>query len=378
MKVPDTLTFSHEDIYNSVNSHAPTVQRNLTDLFAKADPNFFDPAYAAYTGSLRFRNYDPTVAPNPVEFAILYGTSGTTYIGFIRTDGATNVHGGLSFPNDNWTSKWGHYSNRIGKWFIMNRNTYYMYVNAEDPLNLPTRQTFVQNGTAGRIGEVTGHYVAGVEGWVNGWRESGAAGFSNINLNYSSIISQFQTVQTTGNIRRVVDANIGGSTNFFYCTHAGDIGRTMPLNGSLINQRIYTGGPSFDEMLVLNNTMIAFQNTQSARWASTGNMFQWNNFIMDSGHNSQIILVRRRSATHSLALSNSGRLYAVTHAFPPVATNITANLTNITAFTVASNGDIYAAQGNQIYRKTDVSGSSSWVLYKTSDLSINIRGLWFY
>lgn len=78
MNVPDTLTFSHDDIYNAVSSHAPTVQRNLVDLFAKSNPAFFDPAYSHYTGSLRFRNYSPqqgAVTPSIFDYRIEIGGS---------------------------------------------------------------------------------------------------------------------------------------------------------------------------------------------------------------------------------------------------------------------------------------------------------------
>jgi hypothetical protein len=71
VSVPNTNTFSLQDVYDAVNDHAsPTA--DLLDCFAKANSSFFDPAYnqASYApaGSmLRFRNYTPGAGQTPVN-----------------------------------------------------------------------------------------------------------------------------------------------------------------------------------------------------------------------------------------------------------------------------------------------------------------------
>lgn len=76
IRVPNTNTFSLQDVYDSVNSHA-SPSPDLSSCFANANPSYFDSnynndSYAPANSMLRFRNY------TPFESIILYGTSGTT------------------------------------------------------------------------------------------------------------------------------------------------------------------------------------------------------------------------------------------------------------------------------------------------------------
>ncbi len=64
VSVPNTNTFSLQDVFNAVKDHTPAVSGNLSDCFAKAIPGYFDSnynndSYAPSGSLLRFRNYKP-------------------------------------------------------------------------------------------------------------------------------------------------------------------------------------------------------------------------------------------------------------------------------------------------------------------------------
>ena len=54
MAVPDTTTFTLQDVVNEVN---PTTD-DLADCFSDANIFLFDPAYSSSVGLLKFRNYN--------------------------------------------------------------------------------------------------------------------------------------------------------------------------------------------------------------------------------------------------------------------------------------------------------------------------------
>ena len=54
MAVPDTTTFTLQDVVNEVN---PTTD-DLADCFSDANLFLFDPAYSSSVGLLKFRNYN--------------------------------------------------------------------------------------------------------------------------------------------------------------------------------------------------------------------------------------------------------------------------------------------------------------------------------
>lgn len=67
VRVPDTNSFSEQDVYNAVNDHANPAG-NLDDCFDKAesiyfDTNYNDNAYAPANSLKRFRNYGPQSTP---------------------------------------------------------------------------------------------------------------------------------------------------------------------------------------------------------------------------------------------------------------------------------------------------------------------------
>lgn len=57
--VPDTETFSLNDVYTVVNSHTPATTFDLNSCFTNAVAGYFDAAYTGYPANsmLRFRNY---------------------------------------------------------------------------------------------------------------------------------------------------------------------------------------------------------------------------------------------------------------------------------------------------------------------------------
>jgi len=70
VKVPDTNTFSLQDVFNSVSSHASATAGNLQSCFSNAvnayfDANYNKDSFAPANSMLRFRNYTPYIAANP-------------------------------------------------------------------------------------------------------------------------------------------------------------------------------------------------------------------------------------------------------------------------------------------------------------------------
>lgn len=72
--VPNTETFSLQDVYNAVDNHTPATTENLQSCFDNAISGYFNPtynqdSYAPANSMLRFRDYKPTGG----------GTQGTIY-----------------------------------------------------------------------------------------------------------------------------------------------------------------------------------------------------------------------------------------------------------------------------------------------------------
>jgi hypothetical protein len=70
VRVPDTNTFSLQDVYNAVNDHA-SPSGDLDSCFANAESGYFDPAYnndsyAPANSLKRFRNYGPDGGSYPI------------------------------------------------------------------------------------------------------------------------------------------------------------------------------------------------------------------------------------------------------------------------------------------------------------------------
>ena len=78
--VPNTDTFSLQDVYNAVHAHTSGTTGDLQSCFTNAISSYFDPtyntdSYAPVNSMLRFRNYHPT-STNPCDYPISsFGTS---------------------------------------------------------------------------------------------------------------------------------------------------------------------------------------------------------------------------------------------------------------------------------------------------------------
>lgn len=64
--VPNTTTFSLQDVYNVVHGHAPSTTFDLNSCFANSVSGYFDSNYSTYPANsmLRFRNYTIPSCPN--------------------------------------------------------------------------------------------------------------------------------------------------------------------------------------------------------------------------------------------------------------------------------------------------------------------------
>lgn len=64
--VPNTSTFSLQDVYNAVSNHTPATSTNLQSCFTNAISGYFNPtynqdSYAPANSMLRFRDYKPNI-----------------------------------------------------------------------------------------------------------------------------------------------------------------------------------------------------------------------------------------------------------------------------------------------------------------------------
>jgi len=91
--VPNTETFSLQDVYNAVHAHTSGTQTNLQSCFDNAINSYFNPtynqdSYAPANSMLRFRDYKPTgvcVAPTVTTSSIIsFSNSHTSHNSKIR------------------------------------------------------------------------------------------------------------------------------------------------------------------------------------------------------------------------------------------------------------------------------------------------------
>jgi hypothetical protein len=79
IRVPNTTTFSLQDVVNAVKDHNSNVADNLGDCFNKSVMDYFDINYVGYptNSMLRFRNYGPNAIPCDTNNS--YSGAGPTY-----------------------------------------------------------------------------------------------------------------------------------------------------------------------------------------------------------------------------------------------------------------------------------------------------------
>jgi len=93
--VPNTDTFSLQDVYNAVHAHASGTQTNLQSCFDNSIDSYFDATYKGSKNSLyNFRNYHPSTCSTPtVTTASITNILGTTATGGgnVTADGGCTV-----------------------------------------------------------------------------------------------------------------------------------------------------------------------------------------------------------------------------------------------------------------------------------------------
>lgn len=101
--VPNTTSFTLQDVYNSVSSHASSTSGNLVSCFDNAISEYFDPTYNndTYNGSplqgmKRFRNYTP-VLPIYATISMSYSLVSNPYPGVYNYSGNIVVNATQSF-----------------------------------------------------------------------------------------------------------------------------------------------------------------------------------------------------------------------------------------------------------------------------------------
>lgn len=57
--VPDTETFTLQNVYDSVHSHDATTELNLSSCVTKSISGYYDSRYSSYVGMKKFQNYTP-------------------------------------------------------------------------------------------------------------------------------------------------------------------------------------------------------------------------------------------------------------------------------------------------------------------------------
>jgi len=98
IRVPDTNTFSLQDVVNAVENHAGNISDNLSACFSNAisvyfDSNYNNDTYAVANSLKRFRNYGPNENPTSGTFTLPIPSYGARVVGrlvYMSPDG-TNL-----------------------------------------------------------------------------------------------------------------------------------------------------------------------------------------------------------------------------------------------------------------------------------------------
>lgn len=126
INVPNTNTFSLQNVYDSVNSHDATVQGNLSSCFDKSVDSYFDPLYGSKTMNPKtlygFRNYTPIELSQPRAVAVVNGQSI-----YLSTDY------GLNWTVVSSNSDWRRCAvSSDGKYILINHNSFGSVARAVD------------------------------------------------------------------------------------------------------------------------------------------------------------------------------------------------------------------------------------------------------
>lgn len=344
VRVPDTETFSLQDVYNAVSDHA-SPSANLSSCFANAESGYFDPVYEGSKDRLtNFRNYGPMIP----EFIVITSDYKVALL---------DINGNFKYASPTYYASIPTNSSdydQINKILMyITQGGYLGVVDGNDLLNLRCKQLI--NYTYINISKTTDYWFASIDNNRNG-KYGSLASYQTVSL-LNDIFGS--TPQTSGNLRKFIKHPTLSSIHY-YSTDADEIGSLNYVGGSGTELHDSDTHP-FSEITYQNGVFLAFGETRRSRYST--NLSDWSDFYLSdiSG-----ITVRRAlpyTSSYSIALAG-GKVYRVSHANPPVTTDITPSGYSIYSISVSGSYVYAAAVYSGTYRILRASlGSTSWSVY---------------
>lgn len=357
VRVPDTNTFSLQDVYNAVSDHA-SPSANLSSCFTNATSGYFDPVYEGSKNRLsNFRNYGPMVP----EFIVI---TADRRVALLDIDGNFKFASPTYYTREHQLSDYDR-TNKVLMYITQGR--YLGVVDGNDLLNLRSKQ--ITNYLLTNISKTNDYWFRSIYESRNG-KYSSLEPYENFSM-LNDIFSS--TPQTSGSLRKFISTD---SIHYYYSTDAGEIGHLFPVGGSG-NELHDSDTHAFSEMTYQGNVFLAFANTRRCRYMINNN---WYNFELNSTDpDPGPAILRALPYTTSYSIALAGRsIYRVSHTDPPVSTNITPYGYYIYGISVA--GSYAYAVGtysgiNRILRAN--LGSSYWSVYM-NNIPNTIYEVWKY
>lgn len=369
VRVPDTETFSLEDVWGAVKDHTPLTDDDLQACFDSSEVSYFNQKYDYYpiNSMKRFRDYGPIIP----EFMVIMD-DGFWYLPALLDSVGRLVKNTTYHVNiQTWKSDYDP-NNKVMVYLDM--SNYIVIVDGSDLLNLSSvRNVSYYYTDVSRAGN---YWFAGVDNSRNG-KYNLIGDYSQISFS-SNILGV--TPPTSGEIWKVIYYDPSGTGGvYYYTTNAGEIG-TFPYPGTstLIQELHDSDTHEFYRMTYQNGVFLALGSTRRSRYSI--DLSSWQNFLVSSDPADLYILrAYPYGPNYSIAVSETGRVYRISHTNPPVSTNITPAGYTVYGLTISGGYAYISAKNLGQYEilRAPLGSTSSWSVY-ISDIPNRILEIWKY
>jgi len=370
VRVPDTETFSLQNVWDAVKDHAPLTDDDLQACFDSAEVSYFNQEYDYYpiNSMKRFRDYGPIIP----EFMVVMD-DGFWYVPALLDSVGRLVKNTTYHVNtQTWKSDYDP-NNKVMVYLDMSDRL--VIVDGSDLLDLSSIRNVSDYYTD--VSRAGNYWFAGIDNSSYG-KYNLIGDYSQINLSSSIflpyMISPFPP--TSGEMWKVIYYDPSGTGGvYYYTTNAGEIG-TFPYPGvssSLVQELHDSDTHDFYRMTYQKGIFLALGSTRRSRYST--NLSSWQNFIVDSDPaDINILRAYPYGSDYSIAVSATGKVYRISHTNPPVSIDITPAGYTVSGLTV-SGGYAYISTYYSIFRAPV--GSTSWSVYITG-IPNKILELWKY
>lgn len=365
VRVPDTETFSLQDVWNAVKDHASLTDGNLQACFDSSEISYFNQEYDVYPiNSLkRFRDYGPIIP----EFMVIMDDGFWYYPALLDSTGKLVKNTTYPVNFQTWKSDYDSYNKVM---IYLDNSEHIVIVDGSDLLNLSSIRNVSNYYTD--VSKAGNYWFAGVRDGING-KYNLIGDYSEISFSLNIFGNN---PPTSGEIRKVINHNPSGiGVVYYYTTFAGEIG-TFPYPGTstLIQELHDSDTHEFYQMTYQNGVFLAFGSTRRSRYSI--DLSSWQNFLVSSDPaDINILRAYPYGPNYSIAVAAQGNVYRISHTNPPVSTKITPAGYSVNGLTVS--GDYaYISTDSEILR-APLGSTSSWSVY-ISNIPNKILELWKY